>query len=67
VNLGIVEIHTIYVHYVNISRYTTMVALIMVVSFTQLLYVLLVDRQLVDHLDPSGDVTIVWLGDLAGN
>jgi hypothetical protein len=44
-----------------------LVAVVVAVSFVRLLYALLVDRQLMDHLAPSGEVTAVRLGDLAGD
>jgi hypothetical protein len=43
VDLGSVEVYAIHVHYVNILHFATLVAIVMVVSFAPLLYVLLID------------------------
>jgi hypothetical protein len=67
VDLGSVEVYAIHGHYVNVLHFTIVVAVIMVVTYVRLLYVLLVDRQLVDYLDQSGKVTMVWLDDLVGD
>jgi hypothetical protein len=67
VDLGSVEVHAIYVYCVNILYFAALVAIVIVVSFTQLLHVLLVDHQLVNHLDLSGEVIVVRLGDMAGD
>jgi hypothetical protein len=67
VDPGSVEVYAIHVHYVNVLRFATLVAIVMVVAFARLLHILLVDHQLVDHLDQSSEITMVQLGDLAGN
>jgi hypothetical protein len=67
VDLGSVEVHAIYIHYVNVLCFTALVDVVMVVSCARLLHILLVDCQLVDYLDPQGKITMVRLRDLAGN
>jgi hypothetical protein len=67
VDSGSIEVHAIHVHYVIVLRFAALIAIIMVVACARLLHILLVDHQLVDHLDPSGEITTVRLGDVAGN
>jgi hypothetical protein len=67
VDPGSVEVHAIHVHCVDVLHFAALVAIVMVVAFVRLFYVFLVDRQLVDHLHPSGTITTVLLGNLEGN
>jgi hypothetical protein len=67
VDLGSIEVHAIHVHYVNVFPFAALVVIVMVVAYVRLLHAFLVVHQLMNHLDPSSAVTMVRLGNLAGN
>jgi hypothetical protein len=59
INLSSIEVYAVYIHYINMLRFITLVAVVVVITFTSLFYAHLVDRQLIDHLDRNGEVTMV--------
>jgi hypothetical protein len=66
-DLDNVAVHAVYIYFINVPRYDTIVAVVVVVSFIQLFHSFLVDCQLIDQLNLSGEVTAVLMGDLVGD